>query len=72
MRDIKDVSGSVIPGLKRSTTGGLVVDSIDSYQKHVREQSLVMDIQQLKKDVHELKAIIRSLQETISNDKTSN
>ena len=57
---IRDTSGNIITGIKKSTTNALVVDDSKEYNKYMRERKLLQRIEQLEREVDEIKHLLKN------------
>lgn len=71
MIKVKDDSGSVIPGLYKNNLGAIVVEKNTEYERYIKEKQQQESINNLSKEVSDLKnmmqEIISSLKDNVKN-----
>lgn len=65
MIKVKDHNGNEIPGMYKDSLGNIVVKNDDEYRRYVKEKKLVETINNLVKEVSELKKTVSQLLEII-------
>lgn len=58
---VKDSSGTIVHGLKRTRGGGIAVDNNSEYIKYMKEKEAHASIILLKEEVDQLKQLVTKL-----------
>lgn len=71
MIKVRDENGNVIPGLLKNDLGAIVVEQTSDYQRYLTEKKQQETINNLSKELSELKDLISSLLSTATINKNS-
>jgi len=58
---VKDIDGSVVPGLIKNSAGTIVVNSTVEYEKYKREIAAAAELNSLKAELDEIKSLLKIL-----------
>lgn len=61
MYQLKDENGNVVRGLAKDEKGSIVVTDTTEFTKYKREKQLILDVENLKKEISHLKDVVAHL-----------
>lgn len=66
MLKVKDQNGNIIPGIQKSSTGGIIVEKNSEYEKYLREKEIITRLNKIEKDFDELKYILHTILDKVN------
>lgn len=67
MISVKDQNGNIVPGLFKDNLGTIAVKNDAEYRRYLREKKQAETINNLMKEVSELKVVVESLSKSITD-----